>query len=615
MRGFPIRPVLCLLLLLFGTQGSLALLSFEFEQPFYLEEIGVQVKDHSVVYHEGLYHVFFIQSYLPEPGDWLRAEKWFGHITSPDLMHWTHHDPILEVIPETWESSYVWAPVIIDNPQGEGWFMYYTGVDSVVCQQTGLAYSQDLYEWTRHPDNPLYVPGEWSNWEVGPWANNRDPEIFFNDQSGYYYLLTTAMTSNGLGAVGSAFSTDAVNWSDQGPFFVNDTENLLESVQILRDEQDYYHLFFTEQNIYGTSHLYSEDLFVLGAWIKENATTFDSGNGPELTWANGELLFSRYNSVEMEDGPLYFLRFDAANLETGDHIPVVESKMGLSESWTEMEGFGEAFVNQPTFGDNPRERGMPTSFMQGNGYIATYERYPYPGYNTPGWIQGFAPTGMIRSESFEVSSDRMMIMVGGGELPDTCFVALVNKENHRLLFSETGENKHSMSRRFWNTSTQIGREVYLVIADLYAGDWGCISADSFEEYWYDGHEHFPPIDPMSNGPTLGEVVEAAGFSGTGVDEGIPAPRGELLPPWPNPFNPKVTLRFDLETEAQIDLRILDIRGREVCEILNERRRAGSHELSWNGRDTQGASLPSGVYLARLRANGQILSSRKLVMIR
>ncbi|MDP6797006.1 MAG: FlgD immunoglobulin-like domain containing protein, partial [Candidatus Krumholzibacteria bacterium] len=105
------------------------------------------------------------------------------------------------------------------------------------------------------------------------------------------------------------------------------------------------------------------------------------------------------------------------------------------------------------------------------------------------------------------------------------------------------------------------------------------------------------------------------FSGTGVDEGIPAPRGELLPPWPNPFNPKVTLRFDLETEAQIDLRILDIRGREVCEILNERRRAGSHELSWNGRDTQGASLPSGVYLARLRANGQILSSRKLVMIR
>lgn len=73
--------------------------------------------------------------------------------------------------------------------------------------------------------------------------------------------------------------------------------------------------------------------------------------------------------------------------------------------------------------------------------------------------------------------------------------------------------------------------------------------------------------------------------------------------YPNPFNPSTTFRFSLHHEGQVDLAVLDARGRLVRQLVQGTRAGGDHEIHWDGKDGQGRELPSGVYLYRLQAAG------------
>jgi hypothetical protein len=83
----------------------------------------------------------------------------------------------------------------------------------------------------------------------------------------------------------------------------------------------------------------------------------------------------------------------------------------------------------------------------------------------------------------------------------------------------------------------------------------------------------------------------------------------LEPNYPNPFNPSTTIRFHTPDRGFTSLRIYDILGREVTILVNEILTAGEHEFRWDGRDLQ-----SGVYFARLSANGSFYI-RKLILMR
>jgi len=94
-----------------------------------------------------------------------------------------------------------------------------------------------------------------------------------------------------------------------------------------------------------------------------------------------------------------------------------------------------------------------------------------------------------------------------------------------------------------------------------------------------------------------------------------APRSSLLKAWPNPFNPRTSVKFTLPAATRVDLDIYDLAGRcvhtlEHGTVLS----AGDHQRVWDGRDGQGRSLPSGVYLCRLKA-GQEMTSIQLTLIR
>ncbi len=78
--------------------------------------------------------------------------------------------------------------------------------------------------------------------------------------------------------------------------------------------------------------------------------------------------------------------------------------------------------------------------------------------------------------------------------------------------------------------------------------------------------------------------------------------------YPNPFNPKATLRFNLLEEGQASLHIYDTNGRRVATIFDELRTAGQHSVTWNAE-----RLPSGVYLASLVSGKSSISTRLVLL--
>ncbi len=83
--------------------------------------------------------------------------------------------------------------------------------------------------------------------------------------------------------------------------------------------------------------------------------------------------------------------------------------------------------------------------------------------------------------------------------------------------------------------------------------------------------------------------------------------------YPNPFNPSTTIRFNLPQSAPVKLAIVNRLGQTVRLLFDGKIAAGEHVIKWDGRDDDGFSVPSGVYLYRLESGGEV-QTRKLILL-
>jgi hypothetical protein len=89
----------------------------------------------------------------------------------------------------------------------------------------------------------------------------------------------------------------------------------------------------------------------------------------------------------------------------------------------------------------------------------------------------------------------------------------------------------------------------------------------------------------------------------------------LLGNFPNPFNPSTDISFELPTTGPVILEIFDITGRRVRRLIKgENFVAGSHQVTWDGKNDHGQIQSSGIYLYKVQATGQALRG-KMAMIR
>ncbi len=79
--------------------------------------------------------------------------------------------------------------------------------------------------------------------------------------------------------------------------------------------------------------------------------------------------------------------------------------------------------------------------------------------------------------------------------------------------------------------------------------------------------------------------------------------------YPNPFNPSTTIRFQIPVEGNVSVKVYDISGKMVAELVNDFKQKGSHSVQFNA-----ANLSSGAYYYRIDANG-FTDIKKMLLVK
>ncbi|MCX5752902.1 MAG: C25 family cysteine peptidase [Candidatus Krumholzibacteria bacterium] len=124
--------------------------------------------------------------------------------------------------------------------------------------------------------------------------------------------------------------------------------------------------------------------------------------------------------------------------------------------------------------------------------------------------------------------------------------------------------------------------------------------------------------------------EQYGFEGWYVDDVVvttdvptdaegfetPSARGvnRLEPAYPNPFNPRAIIPFELAARGEVEMKIFDVSGRLVRTLVERVYERGRHAAIWDGKDNRGAAVASGIYFCRFRT-GVYTATTRLALVR
>jgi hypothetical protein len=92
-------------------------------------------------------------------------------------------------------------------------------------------------------------------------------------------------------------------------------------------------------------------------------------------------------------------------------------------------------------------------------------------------------------------------------------------------------------------------------------------------------------------------------------------RTVLYGAYPNPFNPRTTIAFELTQQTVVNLFVFDVAGRLIRVLLDgEAVAKGRREIAWDGRDDSGQWVAAGVYFCRLDA-GEYSETRRMALVK
>ncbi|MBC8400635.1 MAG: T9SS type A sorting domain-containing protein [Candidatus Marinimicrobia bacterium] len=88
--------------------------------------------------------------------------------------------------------------------------------------------------------------------------------------------------------------------------------------------------------------------------------------------------------------------------------------------------------------------------------------------------------------------------------------------------------------------------------------------------------------------------------------------------YPNPANPGTIIEWtisDTDNGKHVKLEIFDILGKSVRSLINKEQYSGNYTVNWDGRNDAGLTVPAGAYIYRLQVDGEIIDSRKILLVK
>ena len=97
------------------------------------------------------------------------------------------------------------------------------------------------------------------------------------------------------------------------------------------------------------------------------------------------------------------------------------------------------------------------------------------------------------------------------------------------------------------------------------------------------------------------------------NDNITANKFELKGNYPNPFNPTTKIRFTNDRASNVKVTIYSLKGEKVATIMNKQVNSGTYDVSWNGKNTSGKVVPTGMYLYDIESDGRRLQGKMLFL--
>jgi hypothetical protein len=190
----------------------------------------------------------------------------------------------------------------------------------------------------------------------------------------------------------------------------------------------------------------------------------------------------------------------------------------------------------------------------------------------------------------------------GTERDTITYRITMNREGNPGFTSKWGERHPAIILPFKAEDIQI----------VYTDAIAVVVEDNFAlmYIWYQGQ-------PSLAEGTTREVIFTCNHAGVDIDEQIipEVTKARLYQNYPNPFNPTTTISFSVaQTSSFVTLDIYNIKGQKVETLVNDKLEAGKYAITWNGRDTNGNVVSSGIYFYKI-STGKYSETKKMILLK
>ncbi|MCC7431019.1 choice-of-anchor J domain-containing protein [bacterium] len=276
---------------------------------------------------------------------------------------------------------------------------------------------------------------------------------------------------------------------------------------------------------------------------------------------------------------------------SNDFWTTVFSDSVLPASWkfvdNDSSGNGFALADSTEFGN---------LYPHGSDYFVWSNYFNANGYLLDEWL--ISPQIQLPSGTNQQIWLKFWASAVDGNYPDSLKIKISTTDTLLTSFVEVSHFKVSGPLEVWheyavNLSAYASQNVYLAFNYFHTegGSWGANS-------------DFVRLDDFSLGLLTGTEKEA----------NILPLAYKLEQNFPNPFNPTTAIRFSLPKTEKVSLEIFNVKGQLVKTLVKGFILAGNNKVFWNGTDSSGNLVSSGVYFYRLKTDS-FSQSKKMTFLK
>ena len=315
--------------------------------------------------------------------------------------------------------------------------------------------------------------------------------------------------------------------------------------------------------------------------------------------------------TELSPGVGYWLRFtEESTVEVQGQL-IQDLTISLYEDWNLITGIttevGVDAINDPQNLIIPN-----TVYAYGSsGYYGSSTIQPGKGY----WLRSYGEGDIIFSSNYRSKNSKI--------ITDHLSCNSITINGNTLYFGVGISDDNTLSYSLPPLPPEGGFDVRFSNNMKYSENGGLISIQGMNNIVELEYQLKNPNETWSLSSIDGEIINIEGEGNILINGNVNdlllqrisiVPEiFTLLKSFPNPFNPVTSITYTIPEDSYIQLDVFSVNGKMIKHLENSFKLQGNYSVSWDGKDMIGKSVGSGIYIAKLSTEKEIISHKMLLL--